>query len=245
MKIVKIENLKSKLEKIEFRASGLAEKMAETLSDAILEGIIKAGDQLLELELQKQFGISRTPIRESFRVLENEGLVEIIPRKGAFVKRISRRDIEEHFPVRSALEGVAAKFAYLNMTADKFKTIERIYTQMKNAAENEDTKNYLKLHNLFHDVFIENCGNQLLINLLKNLRKQISWYRLSYRYYDQDLQKSLKIHKVIIDMLKNKGTDLTQLEMVVRKHINDAAATFLSYLDELEPGKEPNSKSPA
>ena len=76
MKIVKIENLKSKLEKIEFRASGLAEKMADTLSDAILEGIIKAGDQLLELELQKQFGISRTPIRESFRVLENEGLVE-------------------------------------------------------------------------------------------------------------------------------------------------------------------------
>ena len=242
MKTAEIENLESKLTKIEFRASGLAEKLAETLSDAILEGIIKAGDQLLELELQKQFGISRTPIRESFRVLEHEGLVEIIPRKGAFVKRISRRDIEEHFPVRSALEGVAAKFAYSNMTAGKFQTIERIYTQMNNAAENEDTKNYLKLHNLFHDVFIEYCENQLLINLLKNLRKQISWYRLSYRYYDQDLQQSLKIHKVIIDMLKNKGTDLTELEMVVRKHITDAADAFLKYLDEFEPATVPNSK---
>ena len=174
MKTIEIEDLKSKLEKIEFRASGLAEKMAEHCTILFWRGFSRQDTNFLNSNCGTQFGISRTPIRESFRVLENEGLVEIIPRKGAFVKRISRRDIEEHFPVRSALEGVAAKFAYLNMTADKLKMIEQIYRQMKIAAENEDTKNYLKLHNIFHDFFIENCGNQLLINLLKNLRKQIS-----------------------------------------------------------------------
>jgi DNA-binding GntR family transcriptional regulator len=239
-----MEELKSKLTKIEFRASGLAEKIAETMSDAILEGIFKAGDQLPELDLQKQFGTSRTPIRESFRVLEKEGLVVIIPRKGTFVKRISRKDIEEHFPVRSALEGVAARLAYANMDSEKITTIERIFTQMEDAAENEDTKNYLKLHNLFHDVFIGNCGNQLLIDLLKNLRKQISWYRLSYRYYEQDLHHSLKIHKVIKDMLKDKGTDLAELELAVKNHINEAANAFLGFLDEIEPTvKDPDKRS--
>jgi DNA-binding GntR family transcriptional regulator len=224
--------LRSKLRNIEFRPTGLVEKLADVLTDAILEGVFKEGDQLTEIDLQNQFNISRTPIRESFRVLEKKGLVEVVPRKGTFVKRISRKDIEEHFPVRSVLEGIAARQAHAKLSADALKALERIFARMKSAAENEDTKKYWKQHILFHEVFIDACGNQLLIDLLKTLRMQIMWYRLSYQYYQEDFKKSLRTHKEILEMFKNQDTDPDQLEAAVRNHIAEAVTKFLGYLDQ-------------
>jgi DNA-binding GntR family transcriptional regulator len=227
-----MEGLKSKLNKIEFKRSGLVENLAEALTDAILEGVFKEGDQLTEMELQKRFNISRTPIRESFRVLEKKGLVEIVPRKGTFVKRISRKDIEEHFPVRSVLEGIAARQAFAGMSTEALKAMERAFARMKSAAENNDPKKYWKQHVLFHESFIEACGNQLLINLLKTLRTQIMWSRFSYQYYQEDFTKSLKTHERILEMFKNKETDPEALEAAVRTHIAEAVNRFISYLEQ-------------
>jgi DNA-binding GntR family transcriptional regulator len=164
-------------------------------------------------------------------------LVEVIPHKGTFVKRISRRDLEEHFPVRSALEGIAARLTHMNQDPIVLRTMEQIFAQMKAAAVKKDTYAFLKNHNLFHEVFIDACGNQLLINLVKNLRKQIVWYRLTLRYYGQDLQKSLRVHENIMKLFKNKETDLDQLEMAVRNHIMVGGQAFLSYMDERETAK--------
>jgi DNA-binding GntR family transcriptional regulator len=240
--------LRSKLRNIDFKPTGLVEKLADVLTDAILEGVFKEGDQLTEIDLQNQFNISRTPIRESFRVLEKKGLVEVVPRKGTFVKRISRKDIEEHFPVRSVLEGVAAGQAYANMNADTLKTMERVFSRMKSAAENEDTKNYWKHHILFHEAFIDASGNRLLINLLKTLRMQIMWYRLSYQYYQEDFKKSLRTHEEILEMFKSQDTDPAKLEAAVRNHIAEALNKFLGYLDhhkQMEaPAKPARSKRP-
>ncbi len=230
----------SKLKFIDFRPAGLVEKLSEAMTEAILEGIFKEGDQLTELDLQKQFNISRTPIRESFRVLEKRGLVEVIPRKGAFVKRISPRDIEEHFPVRSVLEGLAAKQAYSKIRANDLELMERALARMKIAAENEDTKNYWKQHIIFHEIFINSCGNQLLINLLKTLRMQIMWYRLSYQYYREDFSNSYRTHERIMALFRNKNTDPEKLEAAVRTHIDVAVNKFIGYLN-----KQKKIKSPA
>ena len=232
-----MEKLTSKLRTLDFKPTGLVEKLSETLTEAILEGIFKEGDQLIEVDLQKQFGISRTPIRESFRVLEKKGLVEVVPRKGTFVKRIFPRDIEEHFPVRSVLEGLAAKQAYPNMSANTLEMMERTLARMKIAAENEDTKNYWKQHILFHEIFIDSCGNQLLINLVKMLRMQIMWYRLAYQYYQEDFKKSYRTHEEILGLFKNKNTDPDKLEAAVRHHIDEAVNKFMGYLDEQEKTK--------
>jgi len=224
----------SKLKFIDFRPAGLVEKLSEAMTEAILEGIFKEGDQLTELDLQKQFNISRTPIRESFRVLEKKGLVEVIPRKGAFVKRISPRDIEDHFPVRSVLEGLAAKQAYPKMSANNLELMDRALARMKTAAENEDTKNYWKQHIIFHEIFINACGNQLLINLLQTLRMQIMWYRLSYQYYREDFSNSYMIHEKIMSLFRKKDTDPDRLEAVVRNHIDEAVNKFIGYLNKQE-----------
>jgi len=229
-----MKNLTSKLKSIDFRPAGLVEKLSEAMTEAILEGVFKEGDQLTELDLQKQFNISRTPIRESFRVLEKKGLVEVVPRRGAFVKRISPRDIEEHFPVRSVLEGLAAKQAYANMGPGTLESMERALARMKTAAENEDTKNYWKQHILFHEIFIDACGNQLLIDLLKTLRMQIMWYRLAYQYYQEDFKNSYRTHEKIMGLFRSRNTDSDRLEAVVRAHIDEAVDKFLGYLQEQE-----------
>jgi len=229
-----MKTLTSKLKAIDFRPAGLVEKLSEAMTEAILEGIFKEGDQLIELDLQKQFHISRTPIRESFRVLEKKGLVEIVPRRGTFVKRISQRDIQEHFPVRSVLEGLAAKQAYARMTPTALESMERALARMKAAAENEDTKSYWKQHILFHETFIDACGNQLLIDLLKTLRMQIMWYRLSYQYYKEDFRRAYRIHEKIMGLFRSKHADPDKLEALVRTHIDVAVDKFIGYLDEQE-----------
>ena len=239
-----MKNLTSKLKAIDFRPAGLVEKLSEAMTEAILEGVFKEGDQLTELDLQKQFNISRTPIRESFRVLEKKGLVEVIPRKGTFVKRISPRDIEEHFPVRSVLEGLAAQQAYSRMNANTLELMERALARMKIATDNEDTKNYWKQHVLFHELFIDACGNQLLIHLLKNLRMQIMWYRLAYQYYQEDFKKSYRTHEAILGLFKSKHTDPAKLEAAVRHHIDEAVTKFMGYLDAQEKTKGSTAPAP-
>ena len=92
------EKLSGKIKDLEFKPHVLGEQVSQILTEAILEGLLKGGDQLVEAELQKQFGVSRSPLREAFRDLEKKGLVVIVPRKGTYVKQISRKDIEENFP---------------------------------------------------------------------------------------------------------------------------------------------------
>ncbi|MFO7971698.1 MAG: GntR family transcriptional regulator, partial [Desulfobacterales bacterium] len=97
-----------------FVTISLVDQISQALRESILTGRIKGGDQLLEDKLKDEFGVSRTPLREAFRILEKEGLIEIMPRKGSFVRGITRQDIEENFPVRAILEGLAARLAYPN-----------------------------------------------------------------------------------------------------------------------------------
>ena len=210
----------------------MVELISEAMTEAIMEGVFQEGDQLVELEMQKQFQVSRTPIREAFRMLEKEGLVEVIPRRGTFIKNISARDIKEHFPVRSVLEGLAAKQAYVRMGPDELRSMELALRKMKAASERKDTKNYWKQHILFHEIFIGACGNQLLINLLKTMRMQIMWYRLSYQYYKEDFKRSFQKHQTIFGYFKSKNTEPDRLEAFVRDHIDEAVDKFLSYLDE-------------
>lgn len=222
-----------RVKQLEFRPTVLVENISEILTDAIVKGVFKGGDQLVEAELRQQFGVSRSPIRESFRILEKKGLVEIIARRGAFVKKITARDIEEHFPVRGVLEGLAAREAYPKIRREDIDNLSKILEKMKQAANESDAKEYLTQHLKFHEIFISASGNELLINLLKTLRRHSLWYRFSYRYYSEDFKKSVKIHVKIFRMLRSKITDPDELEQVVRDHIVVATDTFKKYLEEL------------
>lgn len=112
----------------------LVEQICEALTNAIIEGRLKPGQPLTEQSLQKEFGVSRTPIREALRILEAKGLVTVIPRKGAWVKQIEKKDIEETFPIRALLEGYAAKVAVERMTPDDLDRMRRHLDEMERSA---------------------------------------------------------------------------------------------------------------
>ena len=229
-----MSSFSERVKHLDFKPAVLVETLEQTLTDAIIEGVFQPGDKLVEADLQAQFGISRSPIRETFRVLEKKGLVEIIPRRGTFVKSICRRDIEEHFPVRSVLEGLAAREAYMRISDEQIAKMEQCLNLMKKAAVNKDAMKYFKQHFQFHEIFIQASGNKMLIDMLQNLRMHMLWYRFSYRYYQEDFSVSYKVHEKMVALYKDPETDPDKLEQLVRGHIDVAVEKFVSYLEAQE-----------
>ncbi len=213
---------------------GLGAQIAETLKIAILEGEFRGGEQLGEQDLQNRFGVSRSPLREAFRELEKVGLVEIIPRRGSFVKRISRHDIEENFPIRAALEGLAAKLAAEKISDETLAQMEEALAKMGSAVTAKNINSYYSNHLRFHELFIDNAHNELLKTTLTNLRMQSLWHRFSYQYYQQDLEKSYRVHQEIMQCFQSRGKDPERLRELVERHINVALDSFLHYLEAFE-----------
>lgn len=113
-----------KIRQYSLKPGGLVGQISEKLTQAILGGNFDGGMQMVETELQKQFGVSRSPIREALRDLEKKGLVEIIPRRGTFLKKVTHKDVEDIFPVRAVLEGLAAREACHNLTEEEHDDLE-------------------------------------------------------------------------------------------------------------------------
>ncbi|MFW6101233.1 MAG: GntR family transcriptional regulator [Bacteroidota bacterium] len=215
-------------------ATGLVPQVTHVLTKAILEGDFKGGEQLVETELQTHFGISRSPLREAFRELEKQGLVVIVPRKGVFVKKVTRKDIEENFPVRAKLEGLAARMAATKMNGVAIEDMKELLSRMQEAVQECDPGSYYHYHLRFHEVFIENAENELLFNLLKNLRMQALWHRFSFQYYKEDLQKSFEVHRQIFDLFSASPPDPEAIEQLVTWHINIALDRFIAYLEQAD-----------
>ena len=217
---------------------GLGLQIAESLELEILEGELKGGQQLAEQECQNRFGVSRSPVREAFRELEKKGLVEIIPRKGTFVKQTTRKDIEENFPVRAALEGLAARSAAGYMGPEEHESLRSILQKMKQAVDRGDTESYFHSHQMFHELFISHSQNQLLESMLFSLRTRNIWHRFSYKYYQEDLLKSYKPHEAIYEAFVMPDINPDRVAALVEDHIIIALSRFLSYLDSEFPGKD-------
>lgn len=214
--------LANKFRNQQIKPQVLTKQVGSILSEMILDGTLEPGEQLVETELQKHLGISRSPLREAFRDLERRGLVTHVPRKGTFVKEITRKDIEENFPVRAVLEGLAAREAFALMDKKQITRMEKALQGMSRAGGAKDYEGYRKNHQTFHQTFIESCGNQLLIEILQNLRMHRLWYLVSFRYQRKDFQMALNVHRQILDLFSSPDTDPVELESVVRSHIDEA-----------------------
>jgi len=219
-----------KIKAMDFRPQVLGEQVSQILIDAILEGSLKQGDQLIEADLQKHFKVSRSPLREAFRDLEKKGLVEIIPRRGAFVRTVTTKDIKENFPVRATLEGLAAREACAKLTPADLKQIQKAFAGMQQAVAKNQLTRYHRHHQVFHDTFIKASQNDLLIDLLQTLRMHRLWYFVSFQYHKQDFKKALAVHKKILKLFERKNTDVNELEKLVRSHIDVALGFFLDYI---------------
>lgn len=204
----------------------LPDQLYEYLSDSIIEGRIKPGEKLVENDLCHQFGISRSPIRECFRILESEGLVIIHPRKGTFVRELTSKDIEDVFPVRASLESLAARLAVPNISEKEIGIFNDLITKMKEALSNKDIRSFLRFNFTFHSVFIKASNNQVLEKTLKNLGKGL-WLRIAFLYYQSSsgLDFSNNMHKEIVKAFQKK--DVNSVQRLVEEHIEHAKKQLL------------------
>ena len=213
-------------------SSSLVEQVTEFLTNAIIEGRLESGQRLVENELQRKFGISRAPIRESFRVLEKKGLVIIVPRKGTFIRKITQKNIEENFPIRASLEGLAARLAIPHLEPKCIEKMELDLSKMKEAAGENNFKSYFKYHTEYHEIFIDASQNDTLIEIIKDLRRQAIWFRFSYLWHQENYDYAIRIHREILDFLIKKEAD--RVEALVKEHIFIALGRFRQFLKQKE-----------
>jgi DNA-binding GntR family transcriptional regulator len=204
----------------------LSNRVYLLLEDAILRGKIKQGDRLIEDELSTVMGVSRVPIREAFRLMEKEGLIKIIPRKGAIVSSISREDVAEIYEVSSVLEGLAAGLFCKRATETELQKMRKICRDMETQIEKENLLKFRKLNRDFHEVFINGCSNKKIKEVYDSFQKQLHWFQNVSLSSQGRPEISLKEHKSILDAFLKKDSEAA--EYAARDHVRRAANYFLS-----------------
>jgi len=217
---------------LQFKLPVLVEQISQILTDAIIDGHFTSGEQLVETKLQQMLGVSRSPLREALRNLEGKGLVEIVPRRGTFVKTITLNDIEEILPVRANLEGLAAKMAHQRMTEEVLGRLRTCIEAMRRAVREKDYKTYSRYHQKFHDIFIDASENSRLIGIITTLRMHILFFRFAHRLHRENLQMMLSRHEKLLEMFGNRELDSRELEEFVRHHIETSGQQFIEYLND-------------
>ena len=214
----------------EINLTPLRESIAESIRDSIINGKIKPGERLLEPNVAKLLGVSRTPVREAFFQLESEGLVEVMPRKGAVVSEISIKDATELYSVRSVLEGLAAKLAVANITASKIEELKNINELLikHTKKESDNFREITALNNQFHDLINREAQNEKLYQTIELLRKQTMRYNYIYLSVMFRIKVSIGEHEEIIRLLSEKKAE--ESENYMRKHVEDAGKQLCEYI---------------
>ena len=201
----------------------LRDVVFNTLRQAILRGELQPGERLLEIHLANKLGVSRTPIREAIRKLELEGLVIMIPRKGAVVAEITEKSLRDVLEVRRALEELAVKLACEKIQADEIEELKVAAKEFEKALGTGDVTVYAEADVKFHDIIYRTTDNQRLIQLLYNLREQMYRYRVEYLKREEVHETLLTEHQHIIEMIEKQ--DEERAVEAVCKHIDNQVAT--------------------
>lgn len=197
----------------------LSDVVFQTLRQAILRGELKPGERLLEVQLAEKLGVSRTPIREAIRKLELEGLVLMIPRKGAEVARITEKNLRDVLEVRKALEELAVSLACDRMTPEDIKNLKRAAKTFKSTLDCRDVTRIAAADVGFHDIIYHATGNDRLIQLLLKLREQMYRYRVEYLKRKEAHSVLLEEHDRIVEMIEQ--CNHAEAQKVVCAHIDN------------------------
>ena len=206
----------------------LTDVVFNTLRQAILRGELKPGERLMEIQLANKLGVSRTPIREAIRKLELEGLVLMIPRKGAEVADITEKSLRDVLEVRKALEELAVQLTCDKITKEQIRELEQAAEQFKKTLKSNDITEIAEADVRFHDIIYLATDNQKLILLLNNLREQMYRYRIEYLKRADKYSQLLAEHEEIIRRIEKKQKK--EAAEIVCKHIDNQVAAVMDLI---------------
>lgn len=203
----------------------LRDVVFKTLRQAILKGELEPGERLMEIQLAERLGVSRTPIREAIRKLELEGLVLMIPRRGAEVAEITEKSMRDVLEVRRALEVLAVSLSCDRISGEQIEALKEAAEEFDRSLTSDDVTRTAEADVHFHDIIYRSTDNQRLIQLLSNLGEQMYRYRVEYLKHREFHPQISREHKELISYLEagQKG----QAEEKIAVHIDKQAQAVL------------------
>jgi DNA-binding GntR family transcriptional regulator len=182
--------------------TALYQEVAERLRQRIFAHELTPGTWIDEQKLAEQYGISRTPLREALKVLASEGLVELKPRRGCYVTEISRRDLDDIFPLIALLEGRCTSDALRRAKPADIRNLREIHEQLEEAARDGRITAFFEANQAFHRRLQELADNRWMLSVIQDLRKVLKLSRLHSLSLEGRLQQSLDEHRAIMAALE-------------------------------------------
>ena len=197
----------------------LRDVVFNTLRQAIITGEFAPGERLMEIALANRLGVSRTPVREAIRKLELEGLVKIIPNKGAYVTGITPKDVHDIYMIRSMLEGMCARWATEHITPEQIEQLEEIVllSEFHLKKDKDKVVQVSDLDGKFHHVLYEASNSRIMEHTLSDFHKYVKMARMLSVGAKNRAEKSIEEHKAILEAIK-KG-DADEAERLANLHI--------------------------
>ncbi len=195
----------------------LRDVVFRTIRKSILTGELKPGERLMELHLADKLGVSRTPIREAIRMLELEGLVTMIPRRGAEVAQITEKNLREVLEVRSALDALAVELACERITREELGSLEKACGHFAEETRRGNVNRVAQADVALHDIILAASRNDRLVQMIGNVSQQMYRYRLEYvkdeKHYEQLIAEHRKIFEAIRDRDREGGARAIRLHI--------------------------------
>ena len=204
----------------EYHDHSLRGRVFQKIREDILTGVYKEHDELREVSIGEELGVSRTPVREALRQLELEGLVTIVPNKGAYVTGITPQDVHDIYKIRSLLEGLCARWATEHITGRQIEELEEIillsefHLRKKSAEQAEQVS---ELDGKFHKVLYEASNSRILEHVLSDFHKYVQMARMMSVGAKDRAERSIEEHRDILKAIKDKDPD--KAEWLANQHI--------------------------
>lgn len=219
----------------------LREVVCESLRDAIRRGVLKPGERLMEIQLSEELGVSRTPVREAIRKLEQEGYVIMMPRRGTYVATMSIRDINEIFEIRTALESLSNGLAAERITEEELEHLQRLLVIIGGYIKENDIEKIVDTDIEFHDLLYHAARNTRLVGIISNLRDQLTRFRTLSMSYPGRLEATLEEHREIVEAIAQGNVEVAR--KAAEKHMENSEKTLLQAMDIVSRQKADASKN--
>lgn len=207
-----------------------------TLRKAIITGELPPGERLMETQLGEKLGVSRTPIREAIRKLELEGLVVMVPRKGAQVAQFTQKDIKDVLEVRAALEALAVRLACKRMDERSFLRLQLVITEYEYAAKENDIETMILKDVEFHEIIFSATENDKLVQMFGNLGEQVHRFRIAYL---KNTAESMSVQEEHTEILKAlRAGDADGAAKLATTHIEKQSDSIIKFIEKQKAEQE-------
>ena len=208
----------------------LRDVVFNTLRRAIITGEFAPGERLMEISLANRLGVSRTPVREAIRKLELEGLVIMIPRKGAQVAKITEKSLRVVIEIRCVLEEFAASLACERITEEGKEKLKEAHRQFVEAAQTNDIIDIVEKDEQFHDAIFQATCNDRLITIINNLREQFYRYRMEYVKDIEQHSVLVTEHEQLLHAIFNQDSETAK--QIMRTHLKNQQEGVIQAIQE-------------